>query len=218
MRKQFMSIFISVLVIATTISISESLQGSTINSITQKTSNTTTLLNPASQDIALIFGKITDLQRYDTYIRFQAVQLRVITFSPVSFTSYSSEEYFEINKAHLGLITKQFIFSLTTTFIPTIDCSVDDTLDRLVIVAVDTDVKWKNIEVTTDNSKVAWRVYTFEGTPVDGWNSTASAITNVNAGDYLFIQFNETTPPTDVNVTFSYTPTASFLGIWAINV
>jgi hypothetical protein len=152
------------------------------------------------------------------YISFQAVNIIVITFSHFSFHSYSSGEYFEIYKEHKGLIGVQFIFALTNAYIPNIACVEQHTLNRLQIATADVNVKWKNIEVTTDNQIVAWRVFSGDGTPIDVWNSTENANIDIFAGDYIFFQFNETTPPTDVKVTFYYIPTNSLTGIWTINV
>jgi hypothetical protein len=218
MKKKIFGIIICILLITTVVPSVGSLKDSKINLTVQNSQNTSTLERPTSQHISFIFGKITTLQLMGNYISFQAVKIIVITFFPFSFSLYSSGEYFEIYKEHKGLISVQYIFALTKAYIPNIACVEDNTQNRLVIATADANVKWRNIEVTTDNPVVVWRVFSGDGTPIDGWKSTGSAITDVIAGDYILFQFNETTPPTDVKVTFFYIPTNILAGVWTINV
>ena len=184
----------------------------------QNPTNKSNLENPIFHYTAFNFGKTTNLQIMGNYISFQAVNIIFITFFPISIKSYSSGEYFEIYKEHKGLIGVQFIFALTNAYIPNIACAEQHYLNRLQIATADANVKWKNIEITTDNQIVTWRVFSYMDVPVDSWNSTANATTDIFAGDYILFQFNETTPPTDVKVTFYYIPTNSLTGIWTINV
>ena len=101
---------------------------------------------------------------------------------------------------------------------PAVACTTDSTLNRITIASADLNVKWRDIVVTMDNSDVAWRVYSGSDMPVDGWKSTAAATADVSAGDYLSLQFNETTNPTNVRVTLRYIPSNSLLGTWTVNV
>jgi len=174
--------------------------------------------NPISKYTTFMFGKTTSLQVMGNYISFQAVNIIVITIFPFSFHSYSSGEYFEIYKEHRGLIALEFIFALTNAFIPNIACVCDNNLNRLVIACADANVKWKNMAITTDTPLATWRVFSADGTPLDGWNSTMNADIDIIAGDYLLFQFNKTTPPTDVKITFYYIPTDKLTGIWTLNV
>jgi hypothetical protein len=217
-KKKIGSIILCILFIVIVAYKTTSLQEHELSFNAPRPPTSSTSENQMAASSTLIVGKITDLEKHENYIRFQTVNIKIITFSPFQITSYPSGESIEVFRDHVGFIGKRIILAFTTTFIPQLMCWSNDSLNRLVIISVDADIKWSNVELTVDNPQIAWRVFTFEGTPIDHWNSTASATTNINAGDYIFFQFNQTTPPTDVNITFYYLPTNALLGVWIINV
>jgi hypothetical protein len=153
--------------------------GFNTNSTVQNTLNKSTLLNPTSNYTTFIFGKITSTEIKGIYVSFQAVNTIVITFSPFSFSHYTSGKYFEIFKEHKGFIGIQFICALTNAYLPMMACFSDNTQNWLVIASADGYIKWKNIEITTDNPLIAWQVCDGGGTPLDDWNSTANITTDV---------------------------------------
>lgn len=101
---------------------------------------------------------------------------------------------------------------------PSLVITVDSDANKLFVTGMDMNVKWSDIVITADNSEVAWRVYGGNGLPLDGWKSTATSTADVTAGDYLQLQFNITTNPTNVRVSLRYVPTNSLLGTWTVDV
>jgi len=106
----------------------------------------------------------------------------------------------------------------TKTQTPNVACTTDATANRIQVATADSNIKWKDIVVTMDNTSVAWRVYTASATPIAGWGLTSTATADVTAGDYILLQFNTTGMIGNVKATLKYTPTNSLLGSWTINV
>jgi hypothetical protein len=222
MNKKIFGMFICILLIATAVPAVDSLNYSKIISTEQNKPNNSTLQRLTYKDTALIFGRITNLRTEDEYITFQAVNIKVITFVPFSFNPIKSGEYFEILKEHIGFIGVSFILALTKAYTPdtpNIACITDSTFNRITVATADANIKWRDIAITTDNQAVSWRVYTGSGIAIDAWNHTNGAgLAEMIAGDYIQLQFNVTTPPTNVRVTFRYIPTNALLGTWTVNV
>jgi len=61
----------------------------------------------------IIFGNITNLTAVGDYTTFEAVNMRCITFFPLSRHHYTSGELITIIKDYFGLVTPSFIFALT---------------------------------------------------------------------------------------------------------
>ncbi len=72
------------------------------------------------QNNTFIFGGITNLSSDGDSITFNAVNIIVISFTPFSFHTFSSGEYFEISKDYTGFIGVNFIFALVNEYIQTI--------------------------------------------------------------------------------------------------
>ena len=102
---------------------------------------------------------------------------------------------------------------------PNVACTTDSTSNRIQVATADSNIKWKDIVVTADNSTVNWRVYTASATAIDLAKSTSGATADVTAGDYILLDFTANPGMIgNVKVTLKYTPTNSLLGSWTINV
>jgi flagellin-like protein len=105
----------------------------------------------------------------------------------------------------------------TKTQTPNVAATTDSTTNKIQIATADANIKWKDIVITMDNTSVAWWVYSAAGTAL-GFKSTSAITTDVLAGDYIHLQFNNTALSGNVRATLKYTPTNSLLGTWTINV
>jgi flagellin-like protein len=102
---------------------------------------------------------------------------------------------------------------------PNVACTTDSTTNRIQVATADSNIKWKDIVVTVDNTTVNWQVFTASATAIDLAMHTNLATADVTAGDYISLDF--TAHPGyqgNVKVTLKYTPTNSLLGSWTINV
>ncbi len=211
MNNKIIGIFVCMLLIATVVPTIESFKISTV----QDTFNSSSMQRLTNQQKAFIFGKITNLSTYDESIVFQAVKIKVITFSPFSFNPYKSGEYFEILKEHKGFIGIYFIFALTTLHTPEIACIADSFINRIFIVAADANIKWRDIEITLDKPGATYQVFESSEKAIAPVNNTAYAgVAEVIAGE--FIQLS--TYKGNVTTTLRYIPTNIYLGTWTINV
>ena len=61
---------------------------------------------------ALIFGRITNLSAIENIITFDAVNIRVITFSPLSWIPHTSDEKFIVSKNYFGFVGTRWILAL----------------------------------------------------------------------------------------------------------
>jgi len=107
----------------------------------------------------------------------------------------------------------------TKTQTPNVACTTDSTTNKIQVATADSNIKWKDIVVTVDNTTVNWQVFTASATSIDLPKHTDLATADVTAGDYLLLDF--TAFPGyqgNVRVTLKYTPTNSLLGSWTINV
>ena len=208
MRKKLIGIFVCVLL---TISVVPSVEST----------NNCNILSTA-QGTDLLFGKIIDLKINDESIIFLSVNLKVFRFDTLLFNSYNLTSTFEISKEYKGVIGEHFIFALTKIIAinaPDIDCLIDSDSNSILIVYAQANIKWKNIKITPDHPNIAWRVFNGNfSNPIDGWNSTIHATRDVLAGDFIYLQFNQTTPHFIVTVALKYIPTNSLIGIWKVQV
>ena len=102
---------------------------------------------------------------------------------------------------------------------PNVACTTDSTSNRIQVATADSNIKWKDIVVTADNTTVNWQVYTASATAIDVAKSTSGATADVTAGDYILLDFTANPGMIgNVKVTLKYTPTNSLLGSWTINV
>jgi len=100
-----------------------------------------------------------------------------------------------------------------------IACITDSSTNRITITTASVNLKWRDIEVTTDNTSVNWRVYNPSNNPLDAPKSTSGATAEIAAGDY--IEFDFTAHPWmsgNVHVSLRFTPTNTLLGSWVITV
>jgi len=100
-----------------------------------------------------------------------------------------------------------------------IACITDSSTDRITITSTSVNVKWRDIEVITENSSVNWRVYDPSNNPLDAAKSTIGATAEIAPGDY--IEFNFTTYPWmsgNVRVSLRFVPTNTLLGSWILMV
>ena len=76
--------------------------------------NTSIIIKNTQQESgrAIIFGRITNVTTAEESIIFQAVNTRVLTFSPLSFHHYRSGEMLQITKEYKGLLLAKFVFIL----------------------------------------------------------------------------------------------------------
>lgn len=211
MNSKIIGILVGMLLIVPAVSTTGSLKSSSA----QNTPDNSPLQILSFQQKALVFGEITNLTTYDESIVFQAVKIKVITFSPFSFNPYISGEYFEILKEHNGFIGLEYIFALTTLHTPEIVCSVDSFIDRLRVIMVDISIKWRDIEITLDKPGATYQVFRVGEIPIAPVNNTAYAgDAVVTYGDYVQLS----TFRGNVTTTLRYIPTNISLGSWTIHV
>ena len=175
---------------------------------------------------AFLFGRYANNISHGDSITFSAVNLGMIFFLPPAFHHFIAGERITVSKQFFGIKMENFLiglFSIASVSLPpqtpNIACTTDSTTNRLIIAAADVDIKWRDIVISTDTQGVSWRVYSADGMPIDAWNHTNGAgLAEVIAGDYIQLQFNVTTPPSNVRITFRYIPTSALLGTWTVNV
>ncbi|UCD13243.1 MAG: hypothetical protein JSW60_06710 [Thermoplasmatales archaeon] len=63
-------------------------------------------------DTAFVYGRLANLTVVGEIITFDAVNIRVMTFFPYTFNTYTSGEMITLSKYHLGFIGIRFIFVL----------------------------------------------------------------------------------------------------------
>jgi len=66
---------------------------------------------PLPPGYSFIFGKITNLQTQGSYITFEAVKLRVITFAPFTANIYNYGETCEITDDYIGFLSVRYVFA-----------------------------------------------------------------------------------------------------------
>ena len=107
----------------------------------------------------------------------------------------------------------------TKTQTPNVACTADSTTNRITVVTVDSNIKWKDIVLSNDTfiPSVNWTIYYNAGTTANAINTQITA-TNIDvlAGDYILLNWGTKTG--NVKITLRYTPTNSLLGTWTVNV
>jgi hypothetical protein len=174
-----------------------------------------------SSQKAFIFGTFTNMFIGDDYIIVEAVNLRMIPFKPFEYLHLINGEQITFSNQYNGIIVSaHFLFGLFVVFgstppqTPNIACTTDSTVNKITVATVDANVKWSDIEITTNNQAAIWQVFSAYGLALDIPNHTDGIITDVMAGDY--IQLSGTTG--NVAVTLRYIPTNALLGTWTVNV
>jgi len=211
MNNKIIGIFVCMLLMVTAVSTIGSVKISSV----QNTPNNSTLQTLTYQQKALIFGQITNLTTYDESIVFQALKLKIITFSPFSFNPYTSGESFEILKEHKGFIGLQFIFAWTALHTPEIVCSADSFTNRLQVIMVDISIKWKDIDITLNKPGATYQVFNVSEIALAPVNNTAYAgKAVVTYHDYIQLS----TYKGNVTAMLRYIPTNISLGSWTVHV
>jgi len=100
-----------------------------------------------------------------------------------------------------------------TSQTPDIQCSSDAATNRIIIDSVDANVKWSDIEITT-NANATWQVQDINKKGLARIGITNTITTFITSGDSILLL--ETTG--DVTVTLKFKPTNEILGNWTVNV
>jgi len=101
-----------------------------------------------------------------------------------------------------------------TSETPDIECSSDSSTNRIIIESVDANVKWSDIEITTDDSNATWQVQDTNKKGIARIGITATITRYISVGDSILLL--ETTGA--VTVTLKFIPTNTVLGNWMVNV
>jgi len=110
------------------------------------------------------------------------------------------------------VLTKKGLQGTSQT--PDIECSSDSTTNRIIIDSVDANVKWSDIEITTDDSNATWQVQDSNKKGIARIGITATITRYISVGDSILLL--QTTGA--VTVTLKYRPTNAVLGNWMVNV
>lgn len=112
----------------------------------------------------------------------------------------------------------------TKTATPNVAATTDATTNKITISTSDTNIKWKDVVITTDNTSANWTVYFGGGVTFATYKSTTlpattMGIADITAGDYILLSWTGSSyTQGNVKVTLRYTPTNSLLGTWTISV
>jgi hypothetical protein len=101
-----------------------------------------------------------------------------------------------------------------TSQTPDIECSSDSATNRIIIESVDANVKWSDIEITTDDSNATWQVQDTNKNGIARIGITATITRYISVDDSILLL--ETTGA--VTVTLKFIPTNAVLGSWMVNV
>lgn len=96
---------------------------------------------------------------------------------------------------------------------PDIECSIDSSINRIIIVSIDPNVKWSDISITT-NPTARWQVQDANNQGLAKIDTTATITRFVSVGDTIFVL--DTVG--DITVTLTFLPTNQVLGNWIVNV
>jgi hypothetical protein len=100
-----------------------------------------------------------------------------------------------------------------TSQTPGIACITNSTTNRVIITSIDTNVKWRDIAITT-NPVASWQVQDANKIQLAKIGTTATIVRYVSVGDNILIL----DAVGDVAVTLTYVPTNALLGTWTVNV
>lgn len=101
-----------------------------------------------------------------------------------------------------------------TTQTPDIQCSIDAAANRVIIDSIDPNVRWSDIEITTNNVNATWQVQNISHIGLARIGFTSTITVYMSAGDSIFVM----TAIGDVTVTLTFKPTNAVLGHWTVNV
>jgi hypothetical protein len=110
------------------------------------------------------------------------------------------------------VLTKKGLQGTSQT--PNIECTTDSATNRITIKSIDANVKWSDIEITTNPDIAHWQVQDANKNGLARIGITATITLYVTAGDSIILL--DTTG--EVTVTLKYVPTNEILGNWAVNV
>jgi hypothetical protein len=96
---------------------------------------------------------------------------------------------------------------------PNIKCITNSTTNRLIITSIDANVKWRDIEITT-NPIATWQVQDTDKNQLAKISTTTTIVRYITIGDNILVL--DTVG--DVAVTLKYIPTNAVLGTWTVNV
>jgi hypothetical protein len=96
---------------------------------------------------------------------------------------------------------------------PLIECSSDSDTNRITITSVDENVKWKDIEITT-NPPATWQVQDANKNALAKIDTTATITAYVTVGDTILVLVT----PGEITVTLKFLPTNTVLGNWTVNI
>ncbi|HWR27130.1 MAG TPA: zinc ribbon domain-containing protein [Candidatus Thermoplasmatota archaeon] len=97
---------------------------------------------------------------------------------------------------------------------PAIDCTVDSSINRIIIESIDANVRWSDIKITTTPATANWQVQDGSQKGLARIGITDTITTFVTVGDNIFVL----DPVGDVSVTLTYLPTNAILGNWTVNI
>ncbi len=66
---------------------------------------------------SLLVGKIQNVTEFDSFIIFEAVKVRRLSFSPIGFSTLKSNEYIIIDKDYKGFIGLHFLFTFSKSYV-----------------------------------------------------------------------------------------------------
>jgi hypothetical protein len=139
----------------------------------------------------------------------------------VCYTFLFSDDENILTMNRTGLSTYyplNFVMSKTglqgTTQTPDIQCSTDAATNRIIIESIDPNVKWSDIEITTNNINATWQVQDINRKGLARIGFTSTITVYMSAGDSILVL--DTTG--DVMVTLTFKPTNAVLGHWTVNV
>jgi hypothetical protein len=171
-------------------------------------SDSTLDINPSTDTLINGTWKVTDNQLclYNNAVCYTSVfsyDGNVLTLNRIG----QSESY----PASINL-TKKGLQGTSQT--PDIECTADSTTNRVTIESIDANVKWSDIEITTNPDTAHWQVQDTSQKGLAKIGITATITLYITVGDSIILL--DTIG--EVTVTLKYVPTNEILGNWTVNV
>lgn len=110
------------------------------------------------------------------------------------------------------VLTKKGLQGTSQT--PDIQCLSDSATNRITIESIDANVKWSDMEITTNPTTANWQVQDTNKNGLARIGTTATITLYIIVGDSIILL--DTTG--EVTVTLKYAPTNEILGNWTVNV
>jgi zinc-ribbon domain len=101
-----------------------------------------------------------------------------------------------------------------TTQTPDIQCSSDAASNRIIIESIGPNVRWSDIEISTNNVNATWQVQDTNQKGLARIGFTSTITVYMSDGDSILVM----TATGDVMVTLTFKPTNAVLGHWTVNV